>query len=306
MTKKSMVLPLEVEQITLSDDLDLSTDEELAYDDLDLSTDEELAYTEILAPVKPKPSLGISSLITDVDDFVEYLTWVIYGKNGTGKTTLLSTLENVLILAVEDGTLSIRDKAKNAKKIKIDSWDKVEAVYWLLKNGEYKVEGIEIPVGKGKFLVKSIAIDTITRLSEVCMRSVVLGEDSSSSEKDVIKRTLKDWGEMSEKIRFWLQKFEELPLHRVWLFQEQSNSEEVDTDEFSIYPAINKSLRTYVLSEADIIARTYIAKVENSMQYRLSAAASSKYVSKDRTNTINKGAITNPDLTQIYNKIFRK
>ena len=249
---------------------------------------------------------GIEDLIIGVDDSVEYLTWVIYGKNGTGKTTLLSTVDNVLILAAEDGTLSLRGKAKNARKILVDTWDKLESIYWLLRNGNYVADGgIEIKARGGSFVVKYLAIDTITKLSEVCMRNVVLGDKESDKSRDLIKRTLRDWGDMTDKMKYWLQQFEELPLQRVYLFQETANSEDVDSEEFSIFPAVSKSLRTYVMSEADIIARTYISRGETGVQYRLSAAPNPMYVTKDRTSVINKGAIISPNLTKIHNAIFK-
>lgn len=249
----------------------------------------------------------IESLITDIDDMVEYLTWVIYGKNGTGKTTLLSTADGVLILAAEDGTLSIKGKAANARKLKIDTWDKLESVYWLLKNGEpAKGGGIRIRTSKGDFTVKYLAIDTVTKLSEVCMRNTVLGDKARDPSRDVIKKTLKDWGDSTERMKYWLQQFEELPIQRVWIFQENSNSDDVDSDEYSIFPAINKGLRTYVLSEADIIARTYIAKTEKGIVYRLNACPNPSYVTKDRTGLINGGAINNPNLEKLYNVVFGK
>lgn len=256
-------------------------------------------------------AMGISDFITDVDDAIQYLTWVIYGKNGTGKTTLLSTTEGMLILAAEDGTLSIREKAKDkAKKIKIDTWDKLEQVYWLLeksprvKDKAGNIIGINIPVAGGKtFLVKSVGIDTVDRLVEVCMRNVILGERDKDTSKDVLKRTLKDWGTMGEKLKFWLQQFEELPIQRVWLCQEASTSDDSESDEFSIYPALNQGVRKYILADADIIARLTIAKTEKGPQFRLSALPNAKYVTKDRTTKLT-GVIANPSLDKIYNAVI--
>ena len=293
--------------------------------DLDALDEEDDIFSiveeETVAPKKAKrktevveeeeEDTSISSLITDIDDKVEYLTWVIYGKNGTGKTTLLSTTEGMLVLASEDGTLSIRDKSKGtAKKLRIDTWEKLEAVYWLLAQGKQvkdksgKILGIEIKVKDGKFLVKTIGFDTVDRLAEVCMRNVVLGEKEKDPDKDILKKTLKNWGDMGEKMKFWLQQFEELPVQRVLLCQEASNSEDVDSDEFSIYPALNQSLRKYILSEADIIARLYIAKTEKGMQFKMSAKPNSKFVTKDRTTKLS-GVISDPHLDKIYNAVFK-
>lgn len=246
---------------------------------------------------------GIESLITDIDDSVENLTWLVYGKNGTGKTTLLSTVDGMLILAPEDGTLSIKDKAKDAKKLKVDTWDKMEQVYWLLKRSPRKKGGIAIKTAKGEFIVKSMGIDTVTKLAEVCMRNVILGDKEDDESHDVLTKRLKDWGDMSDKIKHWLQKFNELPIQKVWLFQEDSNSDSLDDDEYSIYPAINRSVRIYCQSEADVIARTYIAKTEKGVQFRLSAKPNPHYVTKDRTNSLTK-VVANPDLSKIYNLVF--
>lgn len=312
MPSKKMEVSLGAEteelELVLDDDLSIELEEPMAITPPKVSTATEklIAETDRIIAKMSSPLSDLECLITDIDDSVEYLTWVIYGKNGTGKTTLLSTADGVLILAAEDGTLSIRGKAKGkAKKLKIDTWDKLEAVYWLLKDGEpVKGGGIKIRTSGGDFTVKYLAIDTVTKLAEVCMRNVVLGDKTSDVSKDLIKRTLRDWGDMGEKMKYWLQQFEELPIQRVWVCQENSNSDDVDSDEYSIFPALSKSLRTYVLSEADIIARTYIAKTDTGMVYRINAAPNAKYVTKDRTGMINAGAINNPDLTKLYNRVF--
>ena len=257
-----------------------------------------------MAPTKGTLST-LEGLITEIDDSVEYLTWLIYGKNGTGKTTILSTVEGMLILAAEDGTLSIRDKAKGkAMKIKIDTWEKVEGVYWMLKSGKRKDGGIAINTKSGEFIVKSLGIDTVTKMIEVCMRNVILGEKETDADKDVLKKTLRNWGDTTEKMKYWLQQFKELPIQKVWLFQESANAEDLDSDEYTIFPASSKSIRLYAMAEADVIARTYIVKQDKGIQFRLSALPNPLYITKDRTNTLT-GAIPNPDLSKLYKLVFK-
>lgn len=276
-----------------------------ALTDVGFSVVDEMDDTFKLGVSMP-PDSDIWELVTDVEDNVEYLTWVIYGKNGTGKTTLLSTVDGMLILAAEDGTLSIKDKAKGkAKKLKIDSFGKLESAYWMLKNGTFTGEGIEIKTKTGTFLVTHVGFDTIDKLSEVCMRQIVLGEKAKDPSVDMLKRTIKHWGDMNEKMKYWLQRFKELPIQRVWLCQEAGNSEDLDNDEFSIGPALNKGLKTYLLSEADVIARTYLARDTETgkTQFRMTAMPNEHFVTKDRTNKLT-GVIGNPNLTKLHGLVF--
>lgn len=301
---------IEIDPVEILEEVDLDT-LEISLAEFEKSEESIFDTVKTAEGVNPegKVPVGlteIEKLITPVDDSVEYLTWVIYGKNGTGKTTLLSTADNMLILASEDGTLSIRGKADNAMKVKVDDWSTVEGVYWLLKGGKQTKGGIEINTASGKFLVKYLAIDTVTRLVDVAMREVILGEKAKDSSKDVLRRTQSNWGEMNEKMKYWLQKFKELPIQNVWLHQEMSNSTaDIDSDEFSISPALNPGLSTYILSEADVIARMYIANTPSGISYRINASPNATYVTKDRTRKLNKAPINNPDLTKMYNLVFK-
>lgn len=273
------------------------------------------------APIKPGATIGvqeevdnISDLILDVDEELDFPTWLIYGKNGTGKTTLLSTMEGVLILAPDEGTLSIRDRAKGkAKKVKIDTWGKVEAVYWWLKNGKQlrdkkgKPCGVEIKTKNGNFKVKAVAWDTVTSVARVCMRNVVLGARENDINKDILKKTLKDWGDMSEKLKYWLYQFKQLRdvgIMNIWVLQETSNAEELDNEEYSIYPAVNTSVRIYILEEADLIFRTFIGKGKNGEPtFKISGKPNPLYVTKDRTGKLS-GIISNPSLEAMYKHAF--
>lgn len=264
-------------------------------------------------PMSPGATIGlqedlgdVSGLIVDVDEGLECPTWAIYGKNGTGKTTLLSTAEGVLIMAPDEGTLSIKDKAKGrAKKIFIDTWGKVEAVYWLLKNGKwYSDHSVDIPVKGGTFRVRYVGWDTVTSIARVCMRNVVLGAKESDLNKDILKKTMKDWGDMSEKLKYWMQQFKALDVQNIWNFQEQSNSDEVDSEEFSIFPAVNNSVRIYALEEADIIMRTFIGKdKEGKSEFKISAKPNPNYVTKDRTGKLS-GVIAKPSIEKMYKHAF--
>ena len=259
----------------------------------------------VLGGVSTSDVDDIAFLITDVDENVEYLTWLIYGKNGTGKTTMLSTVEGMLILAADEGTLSIREKVDKdkAKKIKIDTWDKLEAVYWLLANGKKTDNGILIKLPTGPFLVTSLGFDTLSKLAQICMRKVVLGEKSKDASKDIINPTQRDWGQMTQRMQYWLGLFKELPLQKVWLCQERANADELDSENYTIFPDMSQALRNYVQSEADIIGRTYLKKDGGKVQFRLMVGPHDTAITKDRTNKL-PPIIANPRLDALYKKVF--
>ena len=194
--------------LTLEDiELDLDTIE----DDEELINEEELDVdTDVIEDTVPKPKktkkskTTIPSILDDVvtmSENVEHPTWLFYGKNGTGKTTLGSTVDGALILAIEDGTLSVRNTKYDVRKLRCDSWDKIEAIYWALKGGKVTDKGIVIDTPTGEFTVTTLVFDTITRLMHTCLRSVVLGEGAADASRDVVNPTLRDWGIATQRCR---------------------------------------------------------------------------------------------------------
>lgn len=299
--------------------LELFVDEE---EKDDASDDDVMTEIKKVERVKPGSTIGlveeisdIESMIVDVDEGLDNPTICIYGKNGTGKTTMLSTYDGVLILAPDEGTLSIREKAKgSAKKVFVDTWGKVEAVYWLVHNGKVvykdkKPAGVEIKTKGGKFIVRAIAWDTVTSIARVCMRNVVLGAAESSIHRDIVKKTLRDWGDMSEKLRYWLSQYKLLRdkgILNIWTLQETTNSEDVESEEFSVFPDINRSIRGYILEEADLVMRTMIGRdKEGRVGFKISGKPNPNYITKDRTGMLS-GIISNPDLSKMLAHAFKK
>ena len=301
---------LTLEDIDLDLDLDNIEDVEelINEEELEEELDVDIDVVEDAVP-KPKktktPKIAIPSILDDVvtmSENVEHPTWLFYGKNGTGKTTLGSTVDGALILAIEDGTLSIRDTKYDVRKLRCDSWDKIEAIYWALEGGKVTDKGIVIDTPTGKFTVTTLVFDTITKLMQTCLRSVVLGDGAADASRDVVNPTLRDWGTATQKVSYWLMMFKELPIQNVWNVQETFTGETED-DEFSIYPDVNKALRSFLLAEADIIGRTCIIKKDNEMKYAVRFGANNRYVTKDRTGKLGKTWI-NPRLDKMYEKVF--
>ena len=117
---------------------------------------------------------------------------LVYGQAGSGKTSLIKTLPNPIILSAESGLLSIADAA--LPYIEIDSIDTLrEAYLWLTQSDEAK--GFE-----------SVALDSISEIGEVCLASA--------------KKTAKDprqaYGELAETMGEVIRSFRDLPNRHVY------------------------------------------------------------------------------------------
>jgi hypothetical protein len=99
--------------------------------------------------------------ILPISDGRGFRSYAIYGRSGTGKTTLSSTFPKKLLhLDIrDDGTESIAD-VEGIDLIRVDSWDEFEDVYWWLlanKNHEYQ----------------TLTIDTVTQLQGLALEHVL-------------------------------------------------------------------------------------------------------------------------------------
>jgi ABC-type polar amino acid transport system ATPase subunit len=80
---------------------------------------------------------------------------LVYGQAGAGKTTLIPTLPNPVILSAEAGLLSIA--GADVSFIEIKNMDDLREAYnWLSGSDEAKA-------------FKSVAIDSISEIAEVCL-----------------------------------------------------------------------------------------------------------------------------------------
>jgi len=218
--------------------------------------------------------------LIDFDQEELYLSLVGYGKQGRGKTTFAGTMPNPLIIDFnERGTLSVR--GKGIKGFRVEDWEKVEQIYWFLHSGEHDFQ--------------SVIWDTGTQAADVCLEWV-MGIQSQYNTSAGVLVTRQDWGNMAKHMKYWITKFRNLPMHKLFLFQEKSLDED-DLDEGSplVVPMVSPAVRETVCAAVDIIARFELvekkvkvgkgdkAKVKKVPVYRMRIGPSSTYHTKFRT-----------------------
>ena len=114
---------------------------------------------------------------------------IVYGQSGAGKTTLIKTLPDPIIISAESGLSAISDV--DIPYITVNSVSDLLAAYKFLKTDKEA----------SKF--KTIAIDSISEIAEVCL----------AQEKKASKDPRKAYGNMSEKMIEFIRLFRDLPKH---------------------------------------------------------------------------------------------
>lgn len=117
---------------------------------------------------------------------------LVYGQAGAGKTTLIRTLPDPVILSAEGGLLSLR--SENLPYIEIKTMrDLQEAFLWLRDSEEAK-----------RF--RSVALDSISEIAEV-----VLGEEKAAS-----KDPRQAYGNTQDQMTALIRAFRDLPGRHIY------------------------------------------------------------------------------------------
>jgi len=208
------------------------------------------------------PSDSIASRIKPVSEVEDFYRCLFYGRSGTGKTTIAGTFPTPhLILDVRDkGTKSIK-KISGIDVLQVESWSDFEEAYWYLYNNPE--------------LYKTVTIDTVTQLQELCMQKVKKSTEVSNTSQ-------RAWGEVGELMKAWIIRFRDLPLHVNFIAQPRVDGANEDgegelTPEVGagVSPATQKILHAAV----DIIGYTFIRETEKKIK--------SKTTGKTKTVEVN-------------------
>ena len=117
---------------------------------------------------------------------------LVYGNSGSGKTSLIPTLPNPVVLSAEGGLLSIADA--DVPFVEVSSYDTLmEAYAWLTQSAEAK--GFD-----------SVALDSISEIAEVVL----------NHEKKIAKDPRAAYGNMQEQMSDLIRAFRDLPEKHVY------------------------------------------------------------------------------------------
>lgn len=181
---------------------------------------------------------------------------LVYGRNKKGKTRFCSSAGNILILDPEEGT--DHETRIDPDVWKINAWADLNDVYMWLRSGKAKS-----PITKQPY--EWVAIDGLTRISNMALRWVMSQEEERNLERKPGQVGKQDYGRSNEMVKGMLHNFHSLRSMGVIVtaqerIREVPGSEE-DEDavntEFVFVPDLTNGVRSAVNSIVDVIGRIY-------------------------------------------------
>lgn len=224
--------------------------------------------------------------VKNVKNVVTQLSAVIYGRPGSGKTTLACTFPKpaLLVDCNEKGTDSVRD-VSGLDVLVAENWEDLDSVYWGLKKGRHKY--------------KTVIIDTMSQVQDMCIVDELGGSIEPGKIGNWGTMTKRNWGSVSTKLKTFISEMRDLPMNVVFTAHERVFMEDENEDETSLTPTVGPRLMPSVASTLNgavmLIGMTFVqekvTKVKTrrrgvvekrSIGYALRIGPSSVYTTKIR------------------------
>ena len=205
---------------------------------------------------------------------------LVYGQAGAGKTSLIRTLPNPVVLSAEGGLLSIQDA--DLPYIEITSMDDLrEAWAWL-----NTAEGMAY---------QSVALDSISEIAEVVL----------NTEKKNTKDPRQAYGAMQEQMADIIRAFRDLPGRHVLMTAKLEKSQD-EMARILYAPSMpgNKTGQSLPYFFDEVLALRVERDAEGNTQRALMCDGDGSWLAKDRSGKLD--AWEAPDLGAIINKIGGK
>lgn len=223
----------------------------------------------------PKRS-SIQERIQPISEVEAFVTALVYGRAGTGKTAFGSTFPKPLLyLDIREKGHETIAKVSGIDRLAVDAWADIEEVYWMLESGT-------------KYA--SVVVDQVTAMQQLALDKV-RGDKGLEPGDTMSQRT---WGEISGLMQTWLYNFRELynhEYHICFLAHErlrQTEGEEDDRIDPSVGANMMPSVASFLNGAVSIIGNTFIREHTNketkdrSVQYCMRVGPHAYYAAKIR------------------------
>jgi len=204
---------------------------------------------------------------------------LVYGQAGAGKTSLIKTLPNPVVLSAEGGLLSLQDA--DLPFIEITSMEDLHEAYAWVADSDHK----------------SVALDSISEIAEVCL---------NTEKKLKVNGKLVDprqaYGAMQEQMADIIRAFRDLPGRHVLMTAKlEKTQDEMGRVLYSPSMPGNKTGQALPYFFDEVLALRVEKDAEGGTQRALMCDSDGLWLAKDRSGKL--GTWEAPDLGEIINKI---
>jgi len=218
---------------------------------------------------------------------------LIFGESGAGKTTLAGSadavpeMRKVLILDIEGGLLSLKDRYPNVDSVRIKTWSDLQSVYDELYAGAHGY--------------KTIILDSLTEAQKMSMDTVMRKLVEMHEERDADVPGIREWNINIEQTRKFVRALRDLPVTTIFtaLAKQDKNQK---TGVTKTKPSLSGKVADEVAGFLDIVAYLYTKEVDGEQKRVLLSHATQDTIAKDRTGKLEQ-TILDPTMFTIWNAI---
>jgi phage nucleotide-binding protein len=206
---------------------------------------------------------------------------LVYGQAGAGKTSLIKTLPNPIVLSAEGGLLSIQDA--DLPFIEIGDMETLrDAWKWITESAEARE-------------YQSVALDSISEIAEVVL----------NSEKKATKDPRQAYGAMQEQMADIIRAFRDIPARHVYMSAKLEKSQD-EMGRMLYAPSMpgNKTGQSLPYFFDEVLALRVEKDGDGNTQRALMCDSDGLWLAKDRSGKL--AAWEAPDLAEIIKKIGGK
>ncbi len=206
---------------------------------------------------------------------------LVYGQAGAGKTSLIKTLPQPIVLSAEGGLLSIQDA--DLPFIEISDMETLREAYtWLTQADEAKA-------------FQSVALDSISEIAEVVL----------NAEKKATKDPRQAYGAMQEQMADIIRAFRDLPGRHVYMSAKlEKTQDEMGRVLYAPSMPGNKTGQALPYFFDEVLALRVEKDSDGATQRALMCDSDGLWLAKDRSGKLD--AWEAPDLSAVIAKIGGK
>jgi hypothetical protein len=234
--------------------------------------------------------------VSPIADHVDYLNIFVYGDPGAGKTVLAGSadvvpeMRPVLVIDIEGGTFSLRDRYPDVDVVRVQSWKDMQKVYDALYRGE------------GGY--RTVVLDSLTEIQKFSMYGIMTELIRENPDRDFDVPGLREWGKNISQTRRLVQAFRDLPMNVIFTAL-AAVDKDPKTGKVVIKPSLSGKLAMEVGGFVDILLYMYIKVIDNEPQRLLLSAGTGKEIAKDRSDRL-PPVIETPTMQTLHDYIFKE